>query len=185
MIEDQAFRKCSSLTDITIPNTVTTIGSDAFAGSNLKSVILPSSMTTIGQWSFYGCTSLISVTIPETVTNIEEEAFANCSKLEDVYCYVERYPSISNNAFENSYIDYITLHVPPKAVKAYSNHEVWGKFMEVVALTDEELGINGNAEDREKVEAVYDLNGQNQKETHRGINLIKMSDGTTQKVFIK
>ena len=72
----EAFRGCSGLTSVTIPNSVTSIGSEAFQGcSGLISVTIPNSVTRIGGGAFYGCSSLTSVTIPNSVTSIGEAAF--------------------------------------------------------------------------------------------------------------
>ena len=64
-----AFKDCSGLTSISIPEAVTTIGERAFYGcSSLTSITIPEGVTSIGDYAFYGCTSLISITIPNSVT---------------------------------------------------------------------------------------------------------------------
>ena len=64
-IPSYAFRGCSNLTSISIPNSVTSIGSSAFYNcTGLTSVTIGSSVTSIGQYAFYGCSSLESMTIP-------------------------------------------------------------------------------------------------------------------------
>ena len=81
-IGEAAFNSCSSLTSVTIPNSVTTIGDDAFYRcSSLTSVTIPNSVTTIGSWAFRRCSSLTSVTIPNSVTTIGGGAFSRCSSL--------------------------------------------------------------------------------------------------------
>ena len=76
------FEGCSSLTSVTIPNSVTSIGDRAFLDcSNLTSVTIPDSVTSIGNYAFYDCSSLTSVTIPNSVTSIGYGAFHNCSGL--------------------------------------------------------------------------------------------------------
>ncbi len=73
------FRDCTSLTSVTIPNSVITIGPDTFYGcTSLNSVTIPNSVTNIGDSAFGKCTSLTSVTIPNNVTYIGDSAFLGC-----------------------------------------------------------------------------------------------------------
>ena len=84
-IGDNAFRDCSGLTSVTIPNSVTSIGDGAFAFcSGLTSVTIPNSVTSIGEGAFFGCSGLTSVAIPNSVTSIDRYAFSGCSSLTTV-----------------------------------------------------------------------------------------------------
>lgn len=75
-IGEYAFRGCSSLTSIDIPNSVTTIDMWAFSYcTGLTSVTIPNSVTNIGEMAFTGCSGLTSLTIPNSVTSIGEIAF--------------------------------------------------------------------------------------------------------------
>ena len=66
----------------TIPDSVTSIGEQAFSGcKSLTSVTIPDSVTSIGKFAFRGCASLTSVTIPNSVTSIGDGAFASCTSL--------------------------------------------------------------------------------------------------------
>ena len=84
-IEENAFAD-STISSVTIPNSVKTIGSWAFSGCvNLRTVTLPASVTEIGEGVFGGCTNLTSVRIPASVKTIQKWTFAECESLTDVY----------------------------------------------------------------------------------------------------
>ncbi|MBF1571190.1 MAG: leucine-rich repeat domain-containing protein, partial [Prevotella sp.] len=76
---------CSALTSVTIPNSVTTIGGEAFSGCKaLTSVTISNSVKTIGVLAFYNCSALTSVNIPNSITEIGGSAFEDCSSLTSV-----------------------------------------------------------------------------------------------------
>ncbi len=83
-IDDRAFSGCSSLTEITIPNSVTSIGENAFGSSGLTSITIPNSVITIGSDAFSGCSSLTEITIPNSVTSIGDRTFTSCSSVETI-----------------------------------------------------------------------------------------------------
>ena len=95
-------------------------------------------MTSIGERAFSGCSGLTSVTIGSGVESIGSEAFANCSELIDVYCYAEKVPSTESDAFNGSYPEYITLHVPDASIDSYKATAPWSSFGKIVGLSGEE-----------------------------------------------
>jgi len=81
----QAFSCCSSLSSVVIPNSVTSIGNYAFYYcSSLTSVVIGNSVTSIGDRAFFGCSSLTSIEIPNSVTSIGNCAFFSCSDITSV-----------------------------------------------------------------------------------------------------
>ena len=83
-IGDDAFES-SGITSVIIPNSVTNIGEQAFAGCySLTSVTIPDSVTSIGVGAFFKCYDLTSVTIPNSVTSIGESAFLRCFSLTNI-----------------------------------------------------------------------------------------------------
>ncbi|MBQ8522590.1 MAG: leucine-rich repeat protein [Clostridia bacterium] len=83
-IGEHAFSSCTSLTSITLPSSLTTIGASAFGGCTaLESVNLGDcvNLTTIGNSAFAKCSALTSVVIPSNVTKIGQYAFSSCTNL--------------------------------------------------------------------------------------------------------
>ena len=77
-----AFWHCSSLAEIVIPASVTSIGGLAFSGcGSLSSIVIPASVTSIGDRAFFRCGSLSDIVIPASVTSIGRTAFSGCGSL--------------------------------------------------------------------------------------------------------
>lgn len=101
IIRKQAFTKCTSLGEITIPGSVTSIGEFAFYGcTTLARISFGDGLGTIGDNAFFDCTALTSITIPDSVTQIGENAFYNCAALADVVIG-EGIQKIGSQAFRN------------------------------------------------------------------------------------
>ena len=79
------FHGCTSLTKLHIPSGVTSMGSCTFAScTSLTSIVLPDTMTHIGHDAFWGCTGLKSVTLPQNIEDIGDSAFRNCTSLTSI-----------------------------------------------------------------------------------------------------
>ncbi len=92
----------NEIKDLIIPNSVTSIGDYVFCNcTGLTSVTIPNSVTSIGDGAFSGCTGLTSVTIPNSVTSIGSRAFYNCSDLTSV-TIPNSVTSIGEYAFSNT-----------------------------------------------------------------------------------
>lgn len=85
VIGDQAFSCCKNLTDVIIPEGVTQIGGWAFIFcEKLTHINIPNSVTSLGDHAFLGCDGLTAVTIPGSITSIRECTFMGCESLTDV-----------------------------------------------------------------------------------------------------
>ena len=106
-----AFSNCASLTSITIPNSVTSIGFSTFYGcASLSGINIPEGVTSIEDFTFSNCISLTSITIPESVTSIEENAFYGCNSLKSV-TIPESVTDIGDSAFaECNAVETATVH---------------------------------------------------------------------------
>ena len=139
-IGSYAFYDCKGLTNVVIGNSVTSIGRETFCGCKaLTSITIPNSVTFIGNQAFYWCTGLTSVTIGTGVKNIVSEAFAKCENLANVYCLATSVPSTYSDAFNESYPEYMTLHVPEEAINSYKTTAPWSSFGTVVTLDGEDI----------------------------------------------
>lgn len=99
----------SDLTSIAIPESVTSIGGCAFKGcSSLTSIIIPKSVTSIGYSAFGGCGSLTTITIPESVTSIGYSAFSGCGSLTSI-TIPKSVTSIESSTFSNSSLTSVTI----------------------------------------------------------------------------
>ncbi len=117
-----AFENCSQLTTITLPESVTTIGKSAFLGSGLTSISLPNTLTSIGASAFSLCANLGNIDIPSSVKNISREAFSLCSYLTSV-TIPESVDSIGDGAFEGCFsLVNITLGWDDPTVCAYGTN---------------------------------------------------------------
>lgn len=188
-IGGSAFLNCSSLVSVTIPYSINIIENGVFKGcSGLTTVTIGNGVTNIGMEAFENCSSLTSITIGRGVKKIYYHAFANCPEITDVYCladeipatiYSDRYPSSDTNTFENSYIEYATLHVPASSIEAYRAKAPWKNFKNIVEYIDPS-GIQGITLDKGSNAPVYDLNGRSLEKPCKGINII-----SGRKVFMK
>ena len=80
-----AFSGCSNLISVTIMESVTSIGISAFYScSNLTSITIPNSVTSIGSGAFEDCSNLTDITIPNSVTHIGVAVFSGCSRLKNI-----------------------------------------------------------------------------------------------------
>lgn len=94
-----AFKDLTELTTVTIPETFTSIGTSAFYGcTSLTTVNLPDTITTLGTNAFYGCTSLETITLPSSLITIGSSAFYGCILLNNV-TLPSSLTTISSSAF--------------------------------------------------------------------------------------
>ena len=138
-IGDGAFAYCSGLTELTLPNSVKSIGDRAFAYcSGLTELTLPNSVTSIGNCAFGGCSGLTELTLSNSLTSIGKYAFKGCIGLEKITSLAEIPPMCGRGVFDGVNKTNCELIVPEGSVAAYKQAEVWNEFSNISGLSGEE-----------------------------------------------
>lgn len=222
-IEDHAFMGCTQLASVTMPDRLDFMGEYCFAyDSLLTSITIPEGISMIEQLTFYKCNRLTSIVIPEGVSGIEYAAFAYCDKLQsvvlpesldsigslvffkcnaltDITLACTTPPTAHNNTFK---VFDATLYVPVGTADSYRQHEVWGKFANIVEGTPTSIDGNGSGgisiyarngrivvegADGECVQ-VFDMKGQQVPTASyslpTGIYLVKVGNRPVQKISV-
>lgn len=207
-IKFAAFSDYCDLKSIEIPDQVYCIGGFAFQNNkSLKTVITSHGLKEIYYFTFSYCDSLKTVVLGDNVEKIGCNAFESCSQLSRVYSLNPTPPALNQrfdsggsvwnyslgNHFKNTF-DWITnqnatLYVPIGSKESYQNNAEWGKFKNIVELDPNTfdpstLGIKTIINDEDEVNH-YSLDGRKLSVPSKGINIIKMEDGTVKKVLVK
>lgn len=117
-------------------------------------------LTSIKYPAFAFNTSLTSVIIPRSVTNVGNAVFYLCSNLTDVYCYAENVPETGIDVFKDCPIASATLHVPAGSVDLYKTASPWKEFGKIVALTTTLVNSILNGQPYVSNQSYFDLQGR-------------------------
>ena len=144
IISDYAFEYCSSLQQIIIPDSVTSIGKWAFEGcSSLQQIIISDSVASIGDSAFTGCKSLQQIVIPDSVTSIGDFAFFGCESLRQIVIPDSVTP-IGDFAF--SYCQSLQQIVIPDSVASIGDYAFTGcKSLQQIVIPDSVTSIGNCA----------------------------------------
>ena len=195
------FNGCDYLASVTIPNSVTSIGYKAFYRClNLASIIIPNSVTSIGELAFWECRSLTSITIPNSVTSIGAQAFngedEDAPKITTVISLIENpYEIYGKSSYATNRREYLgvftkdifnnaTLYVPKGTINNYKSTNGWKDFV-FIEENPNDTGIQYVINDGDAINDIHSINGEKINTPTKGINIIKIKDGTTKKVLVR
>ena len=204
-----AFANCSNLEEVVIPDNVTTLGTGAFKNdSKLKHVQIGKGVATLEKDLFNSCESLSSVELSEGLTAVKKFVFQYCSSLKtvtfpstlktlsnstsfgwspDSLYFLGTQPATGERTKDEPFYGLYTqtkVYVPESAFDAYKQSTVFKKFFEEDnLLTFNATGINTVKDTRIVPVMWFDLTGRQLSAPQKGINIVKMSDGSTRKIM--
>ncbi len=115
--------------------TVTAIAEDAFYRSTITSVTIPNTVTTIDREAFYGVATLTKVVIGSGVTNLSTSVFTGCTNLTEVVCNAVTPPDMYGNTFPADVKANCSLFVPQGSIEKYKNQMYnWYNFKEILPI---------------------------------------------------
>ena len=185
-IGEDTFFSCSGLTSLTLPSGLQKIGDFAFyACTGLTSLTLPSGLEEIGFQAFLGCSGLTSLTLPSELKEIGNNAFCNCKSISSIYAYMPTPSAISaHDAFTSEVKRHAILYVPVDYYQYYWLSEEWSAFANIKTFDPTPVESVVTTDKVSEV-AWYSVGGQRQCSSVKGLNIVKMSDGTVRKVVVK
>ncbi len=180
------FYRNTSLRSVTITDRETEVSENEFYGcTNLKEVKIGDGVTTIGSWAFSGCAAIDYFAFGSSVKTIGQEAFSDCTAMTRLISRAATPPSCGSQALDDINKWTCTLSVPAGSTSAYQAAAQWKEFF---FIDNDMTGIETVAAEsvsNADITAIYDLNGRRRNALQPGINIVKMSDGTTKKVLAK
>lgn len=147
----------------------------------ITDIVIPENSQVLSKNLFKGCYHLKSITLPNDISSIGSGAF-DCENLITVISLMKNPIKISS-VFSTNTINNGTLYVPQGTKDKYTSTEGWKDFVWIEEGTP--AGINNIKQEIPFIDHYYNLNGQENVQSRKGINILKMSNGKTKKVFIK
>ena len=183
-----AFKGCTLLTSVSIPNSVTVIEENAFSGCyGLTQLYIPSSLNLIDNKAFKDCSNLKEITLnaDSTVLTINDGAFEGCDSLLKITCLAYNPPILSTNpGFTDEQFANLKIIVPRTALEAYQSDANWSKFANILPLTYsfQENGIFYEIKNDNEVSVSYDSSISSIYNGHVAIPESVTHDGITYQV---
>lgn len=171
----------TSLSRIGFAHGLKIIGSYAFAGSSIESIDLGNSLQTIAPFAFYECKSLKKIMLPASLSEIGECAFGFCLMLNEVICMATVPPSVPDGDAFVGLPANATLFVPAESLESYRAAECWHNFNNIKPLT---AGVRETNDAEPHIVAIFGIDGARLKSLRSGtVNILMMSDGSVRKVM--
>ena len=127
-VEDFALYACLNLKTVYIPSSLTSIGSHFLGASEVEDVKIPEGVTELGNQFLDSCSALKTLELPSTFTSHYGAFCTSCTALQTVTCKAVSPPELTSNAFRNVVLAGVTLKVPAASVGDYQSAPIWKDF---------------------------------------------------------
>ena len=176
------FYRNTSLETVRITDKETEISENEFYGcTSLKSVSMGDGIDTIGRYAFSGCSALESFSFGTGLKSVGEEAFSDCTGMKKLVSKTAVPPICGPQALDDINKWECTLYVPQESLDAYKSAAQWKEFFFLETGIKDVPNTSSSATESER----YSTDGTRIASPQKGINIIRMSDGTVKKVLVK
>ena len=176
------FYRNTSLETVRITDRETEISENEFYGcASLKSVSMGDGIDTIGKYAFSGCSALESFSFGTGLKSIGDEAFSDCTGMKKLVSKTAVPPVCGPQALDDINKWECTLYVPQESLDAYKSAAQWKEFFFLETGIKNVPNTSSSATESER----YSTDGTRLASPQKGINIIRMSDGTVKKVLVK
>ena len=175
------FYRNTSLETVRTTDRENEISENEFYGcTSLKSVSMGDGIDKIGRYAFSGCSALESFSFGTGLKSIGDEAFSDCTGMKKLVSKTAVPPICGPQALDDINKWECTLYVPQESLDAYKSAAQWKEFFFL------ETGIKDAVRTSSATESArYSTDGTRLASPQKGINIIRMSDGTVKKVLVK
>ena len=132
-IGQYAFRD-TKISEIKIPETVTTIENNAFMGTLISILDIPDSVTTLGAYAFSHCPNLMTVTIGSGIGSLENNPFLGCGGITSYTIRSETPPTLGPEGLPGTILK---IYVPSSAVDTYKAAEGWSGYKDNIQAIEQ------------------------------------------------
>lgn len=176
------FYRNTSLETVRITDKETEISENEFYGcASLKSVSMGDGIDTIGKYAFSGCSALESFSFGTGLKSIGDEAFSDCTGMKKLVSKTAVPPVCGSQALDDINKWECTLYVPQASLEDYKSAAQWKEFFFLETGIKNVPNTSSSATESER----YSTDGTRLASPQKGINIIRMSDGTVKKVLVK
>ena len=159
------------------------IGNSAFYGSKgLSNAEIGNEVTKIEDKAFCDCTGLKTLSIGSSVGDIGRECFYNCTSVNSILSKAATPPTCGTQALDDINKWNCKLQVPANSLSLYQAADQWKEFFFIEGVTGIKTITGNNTSNKPIITSSYDINGKRFSQPQKGLNILRMSDGTTIKM---